>query len=83
MTVSVTASLSFSMVISGACWVETTIAGQESTSPFSPYSTVTWHLPSGRRKSSSPFFLTSASLLARAWAMVMGAGINSGVSSQA
>ena len=30
------------------CWVDTTMAGQESTLPSSPYSTVTWLLPSGR-----------------------------------
>ena len=69
--------------MSGSCWVDTTMAGQESTLPSSPYSTVTWLLPSGRSHFSSPALRTSARRRDSLWAMEMGAGISSGVSSQA
>ena len=82
-TVSMTASRSSSVEISGLCWVETTMAGQRRTLPSLSYSTVTWLLPSGRSQLSSPLLRTAASRRHRAWAMAMGAGISSGVSSQA
>ena len=46
--------------MSGSCWVDTTMAGQERTWPSSPYSTVTWLLPSGRSHLSWPDLRTSA-----------------------
>ena len=51
--------------------------------PSSSSSTVTWLLPSGRSQLSSPLLRTAARRRHRAWAMAMGAGISSGVSSQA
>ena len=80
---STTASRRSFRAMSGSCWVDTTMAGQESTWPSSPYSTVTWLLPSGRSHFSLPDLRTSVSCRESLWAMEMGAGISSGVSSQA
>ena len=82
-TVSMTASRRSSVEISGLCWVETTMAGQRRTLPSLSYSTVTWLLPSGRSHLSWPDLRTSARRRDSLWAMEMGAGISSGVSSQA
>ena len=68
---------------SAACWVETTTVSTRFTAPSGPYSTVTWALPSGRSQSKVPFLRTSARRRVRRWAKAMGAGIYSGVSSQA
>ena len=83
MMVSTMASRRSFRAMSGSCWVDTTMAGQERTWPSSPYSTVTWLLPSGRSQVSSPALRTSASLRESLWAREMGAGMSSGVSSQA
>ena len=80
---STTASRSSFRAMSGSCWVDTTMAGQESTLPSSPYSTVTWLLPSGRSQESFPLLRTSVSWRASLWARSMGAGISTSVSSQA
>ena len=82
-TVSTMASRRSSMEISGLCWVETTMAGQRRTLPSPSYSTVTWLLPSGRSQGSSPLLRTAARRRQSPWAREMGAGISSGVSSQA
>ena len=71
------------MEMSGLCWVETTMAGQRRMLPSPSYSTVTWLLPSGRSQASSPLLRKAARRRQRVWAMAMGAGISSGVSSQA
>ena len=49
----------------------------------SSYSIVTWVLPSGRRYGSVPSLRTAVSCSASRWAIVIGSGISSGVSSQA
>ncbi len=81
MTSSRTASCSALLETSAACWVETTTVSMRAGRP-SRYSTETWLLPSGRRKS-RPALRTLASCRVRAWAYWMGAGISSGVSLQA
>ena len=71
------------MGMSGSCWVETTTVSMRSTRPCSSYWTETWLLPSGRSQGRRPDLRRPASSRASLWAMAMGAGISSGVSSQA
>ena len=59
------------------------MAGQRSTLPSASYSTVTWLLPSGRSQVSSPLLRASVRRRQSWWAMEIGAGISSAVSSQA
>ncbi len=82
MTSRFTSAHSASCEISGLCWVETTMAVMRLGRP-STYSTLTCDLPSGRRKSTSPWRRTSLSRCTSLWASMMGSGISSGVSSQA
>ena len=50
------------------------------TLPFASYSTVTWDLPSGRRKGSVPFLRTTESRCVSLCASEIGVGINSAFS---
>ena len=81
MTSSRMAAWSFLFETASECWVETTTVSMRATLP-SRYSTLTWALPSGRRKS-RPRRRARASSRVRWWAYWMGAGMSSGVSSQA
>ena len=56
-----------------------TTASTRITLPFASYSTVTWDLPSGRRKGSVPFLRTFESRMVSLCASEMGVGINSSV----
>ena len=78
------ASSSVFFFTSALCWVETTTASI-ATGRSSSYRTLTWVLPSGRRKSipSICFFRTSARRRASLWASWIGLGISSLDSSQA
>ena len=71
-----------SVEMSGLCCVEMTTASMR-LGVLSTYSTLTWLLPSGRRKSRMPSRRTSESRRTSLWAIMMGSGISSGVSSQA
>ncbi len=71
-----------SVEISSLCCVETTTASMR-LGVLPTYSTLTWLLPSGRRKSRAPWRRTSESCRTSLWASMMGSGISSGVSSQA
>ena len=76
---SMIASRSAACLIASACWVETTTVSTRIGRPPS-YSTVTWDLPSGRRKSSSPLRRASESRCTSRCASVSGSGISSSVS---
>ncbi len=78
-TSSMIASLSAGCLIASACWVETTTVSTRMARVPS-YSTVTWDLPSGRRKSSSPLRRASESRCTSRWARVSGRGMSSSVS---
>ena len=82
MTSSITASFSVLYFTLSECCVEMTTESMRFGRSFS-YSTVTWLLPSGRRKSTLPALRTAASCLVSLCAYMMGAGISSGVSSHA
>ena len=77
-----TPSRSVSFETSLLCWVEITTASTR-TGLEPSYSTVTWDFPSGLTKSMMPFRRTSARRKQSLWAIIMGRGINSSVSSQA
>ena len=75
------ASWSFLFETSSECWVETTTVSMRTGLP-PRYSTDTWLLPSGRRKA-RPARRAFASWRVTACAYWIGAGMSSGVSSQA
>ncbi len=76
---SMMASLRAACLIASACCVETTTAST-AIGRLPSYSTVTWDLPSGRRKSICPFRLAWESRMTSRWASVSGSGISSSVS---
>ena len=71
---------SSSLATVSECCVEMTTASTRRTLPFASYSTVTWDLPSGRRKGSVPFLRTCESRMVSLCASEMGVGINSSFS---
>ena len=77
-----TCARSSSVEILSSCCVETTTASMRLGLP-STYSTLTWLLPSGRRKSSRLARRTSLNCCTSLCAIMIGSGINSLVSSQA
>ncbi len=79
MTSSMIASFRSWCLMASACCVETTTASTRMGRPPS-YSTVTWDLPSGRRKSRSPLRRASERRRTSAWARVSGSGMYSAVS---
>ena len=78
-TSSMMASLRAACLIASACCVETTTVSTR-RARLPSYSTVTWDLPSGRRKSSSPLRRASDRRCTSLCASVSGRGINSSVS---
>ena len=71
-----------SVETSALCWVEITTASMRFGTPPT-YSTLTWLLPSGRRKSRTPWRRTWERRCTSLCAIMIGSGISSAVSSQA
>ena len=72
-----------SLETSSECWTLTSTVSTRRGRPSASYSTVTWVFPSGRAQRRVPSRLAVESWRASRWASWMGAGISSGVSSQA
>ena len=81
-TLGMAANDSASSSISSACCVESTTASISAGRPPT-YRNVTWAFASGRSQGKVPSFRTSTCLRISLWANMIGAGISSGVSSQA
>ena len=70
------------MLTSGLCWVEMTTASMR-FGVLPTYSTLTWLLPSGRRKSRMPSRRAVERRCTSLCAIMIGSGMSSGVSSHA